>query len=43
LPLFALRPAALDREKYERFAAFMKKQGVVRTLPPLNSYAVEIQ
>jgi putative hydroxymethylpyrimidine transport system substrate-binding protein len=42
LPRFALRPAALDRARYERFGAFLKKIGMVETLPPLEAYAVEL-
>ncbi|PHQ70441.1 MAG: ABC transporter ATP-binding protein, partial [Sneathiella sp.] len=39
---FALRPAALDKGRYERFAAFMKAQGLIDTIPPLQSYAIAI-
>lgn len=40
---FALRPAALDRGRYERFAEFLKAQGLLRRTPPLKSYAVELR
>jgi putative hydroxymethylpyrimidine transport system substrate-binding protein len=43
LPRFALRPAALDRGRYEAFAQFMLKQGVIDTAPPVESYAVELR
>jgi putative hydroxymethylpyrimidine transport system substrate-binding protein len=43
LPRFALRPAALDRGRYERFAAFLLKQGVIKSSPPLEDYAVELR
>jgi putative hydroxymethylpyrimidine transport system substrate-binding protein len=43
LPRFALRPAALDSARYERFAAFLKRQGLISTIPPLETYAVEIR
>jgi len=43
LPRFALRPAALDSARYERFAAFLKNQGLISTIPPLETYAVEIR
>ena len=43
VPRFALRPAALDRGRYERFARFMKEQGVIAMMPPLNTYAVELK
>ena len=42
LPRFALRPAALDRGRYERFAQFLKKQGLIKQTPPLDSYAVDL-
>jgi len=43
LPRFALRPAALDRGRYRRFAAFLHEQGIIESVPPLDSYAVELQ
>lgn len=43
LPRFALRPFALDRGRYERFAAFMLETGLVSELPPLDTYAVELR
>ena len=43
LPRFALRPAALDSARYERFAGFLKSQGLINTIPPLETYAVEIR
>ena len=39
---FALRPAALDRGRYARFAAFMKEQGLIESVPALESYAIEV-
>ena len=42
LPRFALRPAALDRARYRRFAAFLQAQGLIDSIPPLDSYAVEL-
>jgi len=42
LPRFALRPRALDRKRYEAFAAFLLEQGVIETSPPPETYAVEI-
>ena len=41
LPRFALRPAALDRGRYERFARFLQERGLVEPQPPVESYAVE--
>ena len=43
LPRFALRPAALDRGRYARFAEFLIGRGVVTKLPPLETYAVELR
>jgi len=43
LPRFALRPAALDRKRYESFGRFLEAQGVVEKLPPSASYAVELK
>ncbi len=43
LPRFALRPRALDRARYEAFAAFLLDQGVIETNPPLETYAAEIR
>jgi putative hydroxymethylpyrimidine transport system substrate-binding protein len=40
---FALRPAALDTTRYERFARFLKQQGLLKSVPPLTSYAVELR
>ena len=42
LPRFALRPAALDRGRYQRFAAFLKKQGLIKATLPIGEYAVEL-
>ena len=42
LPRLAKRPAALDRGRYERFAAFMRDAGLIKEIPPLESYAVEL-
>ncbi len=43
LPRFALRPGALDRSRYLRFAAFLQKQGIVGEIKPLADWAVELQ
>lgn len=42
LPRFALRPGALDRARYERFAEFLKKQALIKKIPRLETYAVEL-
>ncbi len=41
LPRFALRPGALDQARYRRFAEFLKNQGMIKTILPLEQYAVE--
>ena len=42
LPRFALRPAALDAGRYARFAAFLKEKGLIGDVPPLETYAVQL-
>ena len=42
LPRFALRPAALDRGRYARFAEFLKERGMLETVLPTKHYAVEL-
>jgi len=42
LPRFALRPGALDRHRYQRFAEFLKKQGLIKKVAQLDTYAVEL-
>ncbi len=42
LPRLALRPAALDRHRYVRFAAFATARGLIDAAPDLDSYAVEL-
>ncbi|MFZ0482140.1 MAG: ABC transporter substrate-binding protein [Desulfobacterales bacterium] len=39
---FALRPGALDRARYQRFAKFLKKQGLIKKISQLDLYAVEL-
>lgn len=43
LPRFALRPGALDRARYMRFAEFLQREKLVTTMPPLESWAVELR
>ena len=43
LPRFAKRPRALDRARYTRFAEFMKASRLIETVPPVESYAVELE
>jgi len=42
LPRFALRPGALDRARYQRFAAFLEGQQIIKKVPPLEVWAVEL-
>ncbi len=41
LPRLALRPAAVDTQRYINFAQFMKAQGLVESTPELSRYIVE--
>ncbi|MBW2539607.1 MAG: ABC transporter substrate-binding protein [Deltaproteobacteria bacterium] len=43
IPRFALRPGALDRSRYQRFALFLKQQGLIQKIPPIETWAVELQ
>lgn len=43
LPRFALRPAALDAGRYDRFARFLKDRGLIATAGPAEDYAVELR
>ncbi|WP_439594846.1 ABC transporter substrate-binding protein [Falsiroseomonas sp.] len=39
---FSLSPGALDRNRYERFARFLVERRMIRSVPPIESYAVEL-
>ncbi len=43
LPRFAKRPAALDKGRYERFAAFMHENGLIKEPVAVETYAAEIR
>jgi putative hydroxymethylpyrimidine transport system substrate-binding protein len=43
MPRFALRPGALDRHRYTRFAQFLQEQGVISDVPALDLWAVELR
>ncbi len=43
LPRFALRPAALDVGRYERFAKFARDRGLTKKSPPVADYAVVLK
>ncbi len=40
---FATRPAALDTARYRRFADFLEQQGLIKSPPPVETYAVELK
>ena len=42
MPRFALRPAAFDKVRYQRFAKFLKKQGLIKDIKPVADYAIEL-
>ncbi|MSO69403.1 MAG: ABC transporter ATP-binding protein [Alphaproteobacteria bacterium] len=43
LPRFALTPAAFDRARYERFAAFLVTRGLIKEALPAEAYAIELR
>ncbi|MFC4350519.1 ABC transporter substrate-binding protein [Fodinicurvata halophila] len=42
LPRFALRPAAVDWDRYRRFAAFLEEAGIIADPPPLSDYVTDL-
>lgn len=42
LPRFALRPAAVDAGRYERFEAFLKESGLVPSINPVDAIVVDV-
>jgi putative hydroxymethylpyrimidine transport system substrate-binding protein len=42
LPRFAHSPAALDHGRYQRFAAFLERQDLIESPPPVSAYAVDL-
>lgn len=43
LPRFALRPAALDTNRYARFATFLKESNLIEDAKEVSDYAIEIK
>ena len=43
LPRLALRPAAFDKVRYQRFAAFLKEQSLIKKVLPVSDYAVQLR
>ena len=41
LPRFAKRPGALDVNRYDSFAAFLQKRGLIDEVPEIGTYAIE--
>lgn len=42
LPRFSASPAALDRNRYDRFARWLNERGMIGRVPAVESYAVEL-
>ncbi|EMH4162579.1 ABC transporter substrate-binding protein [Pluralibacter gergoviae] len=43
VPLFAAHPAALNRERYATYERFLYDHGLIKSIKPVESYAVEIK
>lgn len=43
LPRLAFSPRALDNARYQKMAAFMHEQGLIKQVQPLNSYAIQVE
>ncbi len=43
LPRFSHSPAALDAQRYSRFAEFLKARGLIQTVEPVDRYAVVVK
>jgi len=39
---FALRPAAFDAGRYERMEAFLKESGLIKSINPVSTIAVDV-
>ncbi len=39
---FALRPAAVDKGRYQRYASFMKDSGEIKTVPSVNAMMLDL-
>lgn len=42
LPRFSSSPSAIDTRRYQRFADYMLESGMVKSLPPLSEYNIEL-
>ncbi|MFZ7163665.1 ABC transporter substrate-binding protein [Avibacterium avium] len=43
LPRLSLRPSALDNARYEKMAQFMQQQGLIKQVPKLSDYAIQVE
>jgi putative hydroxymethylpyrimidine transport system substrate-binding protein len=43
LPRFALRPGAVDRARYDRFAAFLRERGLIEEVAPTETYLRDVR
>ncbi|TNH05247.1 ABC transporter substrate-binding protein [Testudinibacter sp. TR-2022] len=43
LPRLTLRPRALDENRYQHMAEFMQQQGLIKTVPPLTDYTIQLK
>ncbi|CDF99647.1 ABC transporter substrate-binding protein [Avibacterium paragallinarum] len=43
LPRLVLRPSALDNVRYEKMATFMQQQGLIKQVPKLADYAIQVE
>ncbi len=43
LPRLAMRPAALDTNRYDRFAKFLEKSELIKKALPVSDYAIEVK
>jgi len=43
MPRFALRPGALDINRYKRFAEFLKQKKIIKEPPAIENWAIELK
>ncbi|PJG81905.1 ABC transporter substrate-binding protein [Caviibacterium pharyngocola] len=43
LPRLSASPRALDNARYQKMAQFMHEQGLIKRVPPLSDYAVQVE
>ena len=42
LPRFSLSPGALNPRRYQRFASFLRQRGLIKQIPPLETYTLTL-